>query len=395
MTQERRKICVVTGTRAEYGLLRWIMKGIQDSELLDIQVVVTGMHLSPEFGNTIQEIQQDSFYIDRKVEMLLSSDTSVGVTKSIGIGIISFAEVFEDLQPDLLLLVGDRFEIFAAATAALIARIPIAHCHGGELTEGAFDDAIRHSITKMASIHFVASKAYRDRVIQMGESPNQVYTVGPLVIDSLNELKLLNRDELEKSIEFSLRKRNLLITFHPETLDPMISIQDFKELLCALDELKQIGLIFTMPNADNSGRALGEMIRVFCKNNDNAIMFNSLGQLRYLSCMKHCDAVVGNSSSGIIEAPYLNKISINIGKRQSGRYCPPTVINCPGRKDDILKSILFSLDKSLHVEESSTKEISKLSSNSPASFIISFLEKSERFTSARKVFYDINFSTKD
>jgi len=340
----KRKICVVTGTRAEYGLLRWVIDGIAKSPVLELQLIATGMHLSPEFGLTVQEIEADGHRIDRKVEMLLSSDTPVGITKSMGLGMIGLADALEELQPDLLLLLGDRFEIFAAASAALIARIPIAHIHGGELTEGAFDDAIRHSITKMAHLHFVAAEEYRQRVIQMGEHPDRVFLVGGLGVDAIKRLKLLTRGELEESLEFKLGPRNLLITFHPVTLEHNTSAHQMGELLAALDELENTHLIFTMPNADTNGRVLIQMIQEFCATRLHAKSFNSLGQLRYFSCVQHVDGVVGNSSSGLAEVPSFKKGTINIGDRQKGRIRSASVIDCEPTRLSISWSlnILFS-----------------------------------------------------
>ena len=256
MTFNPRKICVVTGTRAEYGLLRWVMHGILDSELLELQLIVTGMHLSPEFGLTVNLIESDGFRIDRKVEMLLSSDTSVGITKSMGLAMLGFADAIADLSPDLFLVLGDRFEIFAASAAAMVSKIPIAHCHGGELTEGAFDDAMRHSITKMSHIHFVATKEYRQRVIQLGEHPDRVLNVGGLGVDSIEKISLLSRTELEDALDFKFADKNLLITFHPVTLENNTRSSQIDELLQALLTLDNTGLIFTMPNADSDSRVI-------------------------------------------------------------------------------------------------------------------------------------------
>ena len=341
----RRKICVVTGTRAEYGLLRWVIDGIAKSSVLELQLIATGMHLSPEFGLTVQEIEADGYRIDRKVELLLSSDTPVGITKSMGLGLIGFADAFADLQPDLLLVLGDRFEIFSAASAALIARIPIGHIHGGELTEGAFDDAIRHSITKMSYLHFVAADEYRHRVIQLGEEPNRIFQVGGLGVDSIINLNLLARDELESSIDFQLFSKNLLITFHPVTLEKSTSAHQMDELLEALGQLQDTGLIFTMPNADTDGRVLFEKIQSFCRERENAIAFSSLGQLRYLSCIRHVDGVIGNSSSGLLEVPSFNKATINIGDRQRGRLKAESVIDCEPNASSILQAINRSFSK--------------------------------------------------
>ena len=339
-----KKICVVTGTRAEYGLLRWVMEGISQSPVLALQLIATGMHLSPEFGLTINVIENDGFYVDRKVEMLLSSDTAVGITKSMGLGIIGFADALEELKPDLMLVLGDRYEIFCAASAAMIARIPIAHLHGGETTQGAFDEAIRHSITKMSHLHFVAAEEYRERVIQLGEEPERVFNVGGLGIDSILRLQLLTREELETALDFKLHRRNLLITFHPVTLEQNTSAKQMDELLAALSELDNTGLIFTMPNSDTGGRVLFRQIEDFCHLHSNAKAYTSLGQLRYLSCIQHFDGVVGNSSSGLTEVPSFKKGTINIGDRQLGRLRATSVINCEPDRQAITAALshLFS-----------------------------------------------------
>lgn len=327
-----RKICVVTGTRAEYGLLRWVMQGIKDDPALELQVVATGMHLSPEFGLTYREIEQDRFRIDRKVEMLVSSDTSVGISKSIGLGVLGFADAFSDLKPDLIILLGDRFEIFSVAVAAMTARIPVAHLHGGEATEGLIDEAIRHSITKLSHLHFVAAEEYRQRVIQLGEQPDRVFLVGGLGLDNIKRLSLFDRKQLELSIDFRLNKKNLLITFHPVTLEKETATDQMAELLSALSELQDTGLIFTLPNADTDGRKLIEMVDTFVANHSNARAYTSLGQLRYLSCIAQVDGVVGNSSSGLIEVPCFKKGTINIGDRQRGRLQASSVINSEPNK---------------------------------------------------------------
>jgi GDP/UDP-N,N'-diacetylbacillosamine 2-epimerase (hydrolysing) len=327
-----RKICVVTGTRAEYGLLRWVMQGIKDDPALELQVVATGMHLSPEFGLTYRQIEQDGFRIDRKVEMLVSSDTSVGISKSMGLGVLGFADALSDLKPDLIILLGDRFEIFSVAVAAMAARIPVAHLHGGEATEGLIDEAIRHSITKLSHLHFVAAEEYRQRVIQLGEQPDRVFLVGGLGIDNIKRLSLLDRKQLELSIDFSFKKKNLLITFHPVTLEKETATDQMAELLSALSDLQDTGLIFTLPNADTDGRKLIEMVDAFVTNHSNARAYTSLGQLRYLSCIAQVDGVVGNSSSGLIEVPCFKKGTINIGDRQRGRLQASSVINSEPNK---------------------------------------------------------------
>ncbi len=336
----KRKICIVTGTRAEYGLFFPLMKEIEKDQEFQLQVVVTGMHLSPEFGLTYRSIEEDGFAIDRKVEMLLSSDTTAGTAKSIGLGVIGFADVIEQLQPDLLVLLGDRYEIFAAAQSALIAKIPIAHIGGGDTTEGAFDEAIRHSITKMSHLHFVTNDKSYQRVRQLGENPDTIFHVGSLGIDRIKHFTPLTRSELEKRISFSLLKKNLLITFHPVTLDDQDSGEQFEKLLKALQHLgQQTGLIFTKPNADPEGRELIRRLDAFVSCHPNAVAHTSLGDLCYLSLISQVDAVVGNSSSGIYEVPSFQKPTVNIGERQKGRIFASSVICCTPETTEIEKAI--------------------------------------------------------
>ena len=337
---EHKTICVITGTRAEYGLLRWVMEGIRQSPVLHLQLIATGMHLSPEFGLTYREIEADGFTIDRKVEMLLSSDTPVGVAKSMGLGMMGCADALAELQPDMVLMLGDRFELLAAASAAMVARIPIAHLHGGEATEALIDEPIRHSITKMAHLHFVAAEDYRRRVIQLGEQPDRVYLVGGLGIDNILRLNLLDRPALETALDFTLRERNLLITFHPVTLEHNTSEMQMDELLAALSELHDTGLIFTMPNADTEGRVLFRKIQDFCTIHPQARAYTSLGQLRYLSCIQHVDGVIGNSSSGLAEVPSFKTGTINIGDRQRGRLRADSVIDCLPERESIRTALI-------------------------------------------------------
>jgi len=332
-------ICVVTGSRSEYGLLRWLMKGISQSTKLKLQVIATGSHLSPEFGNTKAIIEEDGFQLASKVEMLLSSDTAVGVTKSVGLGVIGFADALFSLKPDLVVVLGDRYEILAAAVAATIARIPIAHLHGGEKTEGAYDDVIRHSITKMSHLHFVAAEEYRERVVQLGEDPRYIYNVGGLGVDCIKRIKFLKKQHLEKLLKFNFQRRNLLITFHPVTLEPELSLNHFKEILAALTPLKNTGLLFTIPNADNESRELIRTAQKFCAHRSNATLIKSLSQQQYLSCLRFSDGILGNSSSGIIEAPSLRKGTVNIGTRQDGRLRATSVIDCVPDRKAIARSI--------------------------------------------------------
>lgn len=324
-----KKICFFTGTRAEYGLLKPLLEEIKKEKTFAMQMIVSGSHLSHEFGFTYKEIESDGFTIDKKIEILLSSDTSVGVSKAVGLGLISYAEAVNELKPDLMVLLGDRFEAFAMASACLISKIPIAHIHGGELTEGAFDDSLRHAITKMSRLHFTSTDEYRNRVIQLGENPEFVFNVGAIGIDNIKKLKLLSKTEFEKSIGFKLKKKNIIVTFHPVTLEKQSSEMQIKNLLNAIDKLDDTGIIFTRPNADNGGREIMSMIdKYVSKNSGKAVYFASLGQLRYLSALKYVDAVVGNSSSGIIEAPSFKIGTVNIGDRQKGRIKAGSVIDC-------------------------------------------------------------------
>jgi len=305
------------------------MKKIKESEYLDLQIIVTGAHLSYEFGLTYRTIEEDGFYIDKKVEMLLSSDTEVGVTKSMGLGMIGFADALIELKPDLLIVLGDRFETFVAASSAMVARIPIAHLYGGETTEGAYDEAFRHSITKMSHLHFTSTDIYRNRVIQMGENPDRVFNVGTTSVDNIKGMRLLSREELEEAINLKLNKKNLLITYHPETLGRGSSIKEFQKILSVLDALENASLIFTEANSDNGGRAINEAISGYVQNNNQkAVVFKTLGELKYLSAMQYVDAVVGNSSSGLTEAPSFRVGTINIGDRQLGRVRSTSVIDC-------------------------------------------------------------------
>jgi len=335
-----RKICVVTGSRAEYGLLYWLMKDIQAGPLFELQLVVTGMHLSPEFGMTIDAIEKDGFEIAQRVETLLASDSAIGVTKSVGLGVIGFADVFDRLRPDLVLVLGDRFEIFAAAQAALLAKLPIAHIGGGDVTEGAYDEAMRHSISKMSHLHFVTNIAAANRLKHMGENPKYVFNVGSPGLDHLHRSTLPERVTLEKELAFNFRKINFLITFHPVTLDMIPSNKQFESLLQALEQYgPDVGLIFTLPNADTEGRDLIRLVEKFVADRDNACAYPSLGQRRYLGTMAVADIVIGNSSSGLYEAPSLKTPTVNIGLRQNGRLKATSVFDCPPNKEGISKAI--------------------------------------------------------
>ncbi|MDZ7817714.1 MAG: UDP-N-acetylglucosamine 2-epimerase [Aliarcobacter sp.] len=383
----KRKICVVTGTRAEYGLLYWLMKEIEADNELELQLIATGMHLSPEFGLTYKEIEKD-FRIDKKIEMLLSSDTSIGISKSMGLAQISFAEAFEDLKPDIIVVLGDRYEIFCAVSAAMIAKIPIAHLHGGETTEGAFDEAIRHSITKMSHLHFTATQEYKNRVIQLGEHPSRIFNVGGMGIENIKRLKLLSKEEFEKSIDFKLNKKNILVTFHPVTLENSTAKEQFQELLDVIDELKNTNIIFTKANSDTDGRIINQMIDEYvAKNYHKSIGFISLGQQRYLSALQYVDAVVGNSSSGLLEAPSFRIGTINIGDRQKGRIKAQSVINSEANKTSILKS--FSKLYSKEFQELLKESKNPYGDGIASLKIIEVLKTTNLANILKKSFYDL------
>lgn len=339
-----KKVCFITATRAEYGSLFYVMKEIQKCDDIQMNLIVTGAHLSSEFGLTYKEIEKD-FIIDKKVEMLLSSDSAIGVSKAMGLAQISFSEKLNELNPDLLVILGDRYEMLSVASTALILGIPIVHLCGGEKSEGAFDESIRHAITKLSSIHCVTTKEYKKRVIQLGENPKNVFNVGGLGIDNINKMPLLSKKDFEKSINFKLNKKNILVTFHPTTLETISSSKQCKELLKALSCLKETNIIFTKANADNEGRKINQLLEEYvAKNRTNCILFDSLGQLRYLSALQYIDAVVGNSSSGFAEAPSFKIGTINIGNRQNGRVKAKSILNCKPTKKSILKcfKILYS-----------------------------------------------------
>ena len=339
----KRKICVVTGSRAEYGLLRMLMRFIRSDHRLSLQIIATGMHLSPEFGMTVCDFERDGFSPDEKVEMLLSSDTRVGIAKSIGLGIIGFADALERLKPDILVVLGDRFEIFAAVQAAYVARIPIAHLHGGETTEGAVDEGFRHAITKMSHLHFVAAAPYRDRVIQMGEDPGRVFLVGTPGLDLLSEIAFLSREELEGDLGISLTSPLFLVTYHPVTVEKN-SAERFRSLLDAIAAFPEAAVVFTLPNADSDGRAIiGDIHSFVSELPEKRKAVVSLGSQRYLNLMKYSDAVIGNSSSGLTEAPALGIPTVNIGDRQKGRLHGASVIDCREKPDAIVEAIRLAL----------------------------------------------------
>jgi len=383
-----RRICVVTSSRADYGLLKLVMKNIESDKELILQTVVTGTHLSSKYGLTYREIESDGFRINRKVKILSSDNSSRGLLKSMANCQLKFPSIFSELKPDLIIVLGDRFEIFAITSVALVACVPVAHLHGGESTEGAIDEAFRHSITKMSHIHFVANDIYRKRVIQLGEQPSKVFNVGGLGVDCINSLSLIKRDELESNIGFKLKNKNLLITFHSVTLESGSTKKQFLELLAALRPLKETGLLFTLPNADTDGLVIIKLINEFVSNSLNAIVFKSLGQLHYLSCMSQMDGVIGNSSSGLLEAPSLKIPTINIGDRQKGRLQASSVINCRPERPYIEKAIKKLDSKKFLVVLKKT--ISPYGKGGASKKIVKIIKNLKSDGILKKQFFDLN-----
>ena len=387
------KICIVTGSRAEYGLLYWLIKKVLSDKDLSLQLIATGMHLSHEFGSTYREIEKD-FKIDKKIDIDLSLDNSVGISKSMSIAQASIAKAYNELKPDIVVVLGDRYEIFSAASAAMIANIPIAHIHGGERSEGSLDDCMRHSISKMSHLHFTATEEYKNRVIQLGEHPNRVFNVGAMGIENIKKLRLLSKKELENSINFKLNKKNLLVTFHPVTLENNTSQVQFKELLDAIDELEDTNFIFTKSNSDLNGRIINKMIDNYTKKNPKrSVSFISMGQLRYLSTLQYMDAMVGNSSSGLIEAPSFKIGTINIGDRQKGRIKASSVIDCDPKKNLITSAFtkLYSKDFIRNLQNS----INLYGDGHSSQKIIDKIKMTDLKTILKKSFYDLKFVQKE
>ncbi|MDU1889052.1 MAG: UDP-N-acetylglucosamine 2-epimerase [Dysgonomonas sp.] len=383
-----RKICVVTGTRAEFGILSHLMHLIDNNSSMLLQIIATNMHLSPEFGLTYKEIEKEGFNIDKKVQMLLSSDAVNATVKSIGLALIGMADAIEELRPDLILLLGDRYEMLSAATAALLYKIPVAHLHGGEITEGAYDDAIRHAITKMSHLHFTSTEEYSKRVIQMGESPERVFNVGALGVENVLNTSLMTKEELEKSINFCIGDKSLLVTYHPVTLENSTAEAQFQNLLHILDELSDYKIIFTYPNSDTDGRIIVDLIKKFVQDNSNrAISFSSLGKIRYLSTLQYVKAVIGNSSSGLIEIPSMGIPTLNIGNRQKGRICAPSVVNCDTTLDGIREGIKEVLSKEM--KNIAQKKINPYQGKDTSSNILKILEEYPLENITLKSFYNL------
>lgn len=384
-------ISILTATRAEYGLLKPIIKKLNMVNEFDVKIVATGMHLSSEFGMTYHEIEQDGFTIHKKIEILKDGDTSRGVSKAMGHALFGFSEYFDELKPDLLIVLGDRYETLAVCIAAMNARIPIAHLYGGETTEGAIDEAIRHAITKMSYLHFTSTKEYRNRVIQLGESPDRVFQVGAIGIENIRNTELLSKEELEKSLEISLKKPYAVVTFHPSTLEEESVMKQMNELLKACDEHKELNYIFTKANADANGRIINELVDEYAIKNENVFAFTSLGMLRYLSALKYCKMVIGNSSSGLIEAPSFGIPTINIGDRQKGRLHSDSVIHCTVDKHAITKSIELAL--SIDFQEKAKMTTNPYGDGMTSDKIVKILKNAMTTDkiNLKKQFYNIKF----
>jgi len=383
-----RKVCVVTGSRAEYGLLRWTMQAIGEDPDLCLQLVVTGSHLSDEYGLTYTEIEKDGFPINEKIAILSDTDDSQGISKAIGMGVIRLSEAFARLAPDLLLVLGDRFEILSAGVAATALHIPIAHCHGGELTEGALDDVFRHSLTKMAHLHFTSTEQYRNRVIQLGEQPNRVFNVGAFGLEGVQRLDRLSKEQTEQAVGKALDGKNLLVTFHPETQTPNSSEEQVSQLLASLSDFPSLGLIFSLSNADEKGRLINEMIKKYVAENRHRCVVNAnLGQTVLFSLLRYIDGVVGNSSSGISEVPFFGIGTVNIGKRQMGREMTNSVVNCKFNK----KSIVYSINKILNTnfKKRLKKEVKKYEDKNTAKKIVAKLHFFNFKKYNQKIFYDL------
>lgn len=388
----KRKICVVTATRAEYGPLKSLLEDIKNDAQLDLQIISTGTHLSPEYGLTNQQILDDGFFINKRIEILLSSDTAVGVSKSMGLAQISFAEAFEELKPDILLVLGDRYELIPIVSAANIARIPVAHISGGEVTEGAIDELVRHAVTKLSHLHFTAMSEYSQRVIQMGEQPERVFTVGEVGLDNLLRMKLMSRNEFEESIGRKLNKRNILFTYHPETTQAIDEVErDFNQILLGLEQLDDTLIIFTKANADVGGRLINKMIDEYVeKRPDKSIVFTSLGQLRYLSALQYIDAVVGNSSSGIVEAPSFKVATINIGDRQKGRVKAQSTLDIGVGAKEIVSA--FNKINTSEFKTMLAKVTNPYGQGNSSRQVVDILKSFDLGALKTKRFYDIEFN---
>lgn len=385
----KRKICFFTGTRAEYGIMSRLMRMVKESEDCDIQIIATNMHLSPEFGLTYKEIEADGFIINKKVEMLLSSDTANGTVKSMGLATIGFADALEDLKPDLAVILGDRYEMLAAAQACLIYKIPIAHLYGGEITEGAYDNSIRHAITKLSSLHFTSTEEYRKRVIQMGEEPDRVFYVGSLGVDNIKHESIMSRDELERSLNFHLGDKFLLITFHPVTMENATAASQCDDLLKALSAVNdEYQLLFTLPNSDTDGRIIASKVKEYVSAHvKKSLVVDSLGKKRYYSALKYATAVVGNSSSGLVEAPSFGIPTLNIGNRQKGRTRGESVIDVEASYQEMYLGLQKALSENFRAIASAGKNPYEKENTLQAIFNV--IENHPLHNIGEKHFYDL------
>lgn len=382
-----KKICVITATRAEYGLLKPLMTILQSESIFQLQVLVTGAHLSPEFGLTYKQIETEGFQIDEKVEMLLSADTGTSIVKSMGLGMIGYADSLSRLNPDGIVILGDRYEMLAIAASASALKIPIIHLHGGEITEGAYDDSFRHAISKLSHLHFTSTEAYRERIIQMGEQPQNVYNVGAIGIDNILKLPLLSKEELEVNLGIKFKKYNYQVTFHPETLSDFSAAEQFQLLLDVIEKEKDSFFVFTKSNADTDGRIINQMIDDFvAKNKEISVAYTSLGSLRFLSVLKSCNAIIGNSSSGIIEAPSLKIGTINIGNRQKGRIQAKSIINVDVNETQIKNAI--KLTQQTEFIKSLKEVVNPNGNGDTTSKIINVLKNVDLKSLVIKKFYD-------
>lgn len=385
-----RKVCVVTGSRAEYGLLSGLMRQIEVDDALELQVIATNMHLSPEFGLTYREIEAGGFRIDKKIEMLLSSDTPAGTGKSVGVGMLGFADAYAELQPDIVVVLGDRYELLAAVPAALFYKIPVAHLHGGEITEGAYDDALRHAVTKMSHLHFTSTEVYRRRVIQLGESPDRVFNVGALGVENIKQVSCLSKEELEKSLGLSLGEKSFLVTFHPVTLENSTAEEQCRRLLEALEAYPDYRLVFTLPNSDTDGRVIIRLVNEFVQRHpERSVVFPSLGLQRYLSALRYVTAVVGNSSSGILEVPSFGIPTLDIGDRQKGRIAAPSVVHCGVTGEAIREGLARVTSRS--VREAARTVTNPYEKAGTARQITEVLRSFPLESLVRKSFYDLQY----
>lgn len=387
-----KRVCVITGTRADYGLLYPLIRLLDTDNDFDLKLVVTGSHLSSHFGMTYRQIEADGFTIDKKIDILMSADSPSAVSKAMGLAMIGFGDCFESMCPELVIVLGDRYEILAAVSAAVVASIPVAHLHGGELTQGAFDEFFRHAITKMSLLHFTSCEDYRKRVIQLGEQPEHVFNVGAIGIENIRNLELVSKEDLSLSLRFSLEQPYALVTFHPVTLEKSGIEQQMEALFQAMDEIEGMKFIITKSNADDGGQWINDQIDAYADANaDRVIAVASLGQRRYLSAMKYCTFVIGNSSSGIIEAPSLHVPTIDIGNRQKGRLAAASVLHCEPNARSIVQAI--HTVQSYEFQKSLPSLVNPYGDGRVSGRIVDRIKEFFRESdgSTKKVFYDINF----